>query len=229
MTIHIEVLAPGKSSSWQSEEAIETPLTVEIGNHDLAIVIPIFNQIQLTKACVDSIIANTGPHHLILVDNGSASDMRAYLRLQNTATVVTLRKNLGFAGGVNAGLAKCDGFTNVIVLNNDTLVTKGWETSLILAARSAPDIGLSVACTNEISRGTLQYIPEAPKNLSYSVVFAKTIDILKSPSQFPVDAPTGILLPNPQDGSNFLANVNSKLSTFATVSSAPSVPDFTEP
>jgi GT2 family glycosyltransferase len=52
--------------------------------------------------------------------------------------------NLGFSGGCNVGIRKAlnDGYDYTLLLNNDTLVTKGFLSSLCAVARSSEEIGV---------------------------------------------------------------------------------------
>jgi GT2 family glycosyltransferase len=63
------------------------------------------------------------------VDNGSADDSLKLLRSKYTSVeVVELKKNYGFAGGVNAGIKHAieNGAEYVALLNNDALADKNW-------------------------------------------------------------------------------------------------------
>lgn len=104
-----------------------------------SIIIPLFNNVDLTRACVESILAVGLPldTELILVDNAStdktawqcrqwASDRRFGGRLRT----VRLEQNHNFAGACNAGAAHSLG-QRIIFLNNDTRVTEGWIEALI--------------------------------------------------------------------------------------------------
>jgi glycosyltransferase involved in cell wall biosynthesis len=61
-----------------------------------------------------------------------------------------LNENLGFAGGVNQGLMMSRGET-ILILNNDTVVTKRWLTNMLSCLNSHPNIGLIGPMTNYIS------------------------------------------------------------------------------
>ena len=126
-------------------------------NSKVSIIIPVFNQMELTRECVESIRRAGGLYDLILVNNGSDGATSDYLRSVDGAEVVDLRANVGFAGGMNAGLATCIG-QDVILLNNDTVVCPGWIDDLRNAAYTSPDIGLAAARSNAISQGTDQFI-----------------------------------------------------------------------
>jgi GT2 family glycosyltransferase/glycosyltransferase involved in cell wall biosynthesis len=104
----------------------------------VSIIIPIFNQADLTDACVASLYRHTaiGDFELILVDNGSAEPTQALL--QNLASqhpnvcLVRNAENLNFAHGCNIGFAASQGDI-IIFLNNDTTVTPHWMPPLVKA------------------------------------------------------------------------------------------------
>lgn len=121
----------------------------------LSIVIPVLNQVELTKQCLESIEAHTRrPYELILVDNGSTEDVAAAIATLKPARgrIVLLRneRNEGFAFAVNQGLARATGGV-VVVLNNDTRVTPEWATRSIALLNAHPRIGAVGPLTNRAS------------------------------------------------------------------------------
>ena len=110
----------------------------------VSIIVPIYNQPELTAACIASIYQHTATGHfqLVLVDNGS--DFGTQTLLQGLArkhpNVLLLRnaENLNFAHGCNLGYAASTG-SIVVFLNNDTTVTSGWLPPLVEALRR-PDV-----------------------------------------------------------------------------------------
>ncbi len=109
----------------------------------VSIVIPVYNKITYTSACLRSLAEHAGPipFEVIVVDDGS-SDATPQ-RLTDVAGIRTLRnaQNLGFIGSCNAGAAIARG-EYVLFLNNDTIVTAGWLEALVRCIESAPDAGL---------------------------------------------------------------------------------------
>jgi GT2 family glycosyltransferase len=74
----------------------------------------------------------------ILVDNGSRDGSVEYVRERyRDVKVVSLPRNLGFAGGNNAGIRAATG-KYIALLNNDTRVDQAWLASLLLEAESSP-------------------------------------------------------------------------------------------
>jgi GT2 family glycosyltransferase len=110
------------------------------------IIIPIWNQFQYTKECVESIARNTAyPYRLILVDNGSEPETCDYLKslTKDGSKIVLIRneENLGFVKAVNQGLKASDA-PYVCLLNNDTIPAPGWLERLVEFAESHKDAGL---------------------------------------------------------------------------------------
>lgn len=94
----------------------------------ISIIIPAYNQHELTEQCLDAVCAHTADFELILVDNGSAP------RFSDTGADTTIRNeaNLGFPVAVNQGIAAARGEI-IILLNNDVIVTPDWSKHLITA------------------------------------------------------------------------------------------------
>ncbi|MCY1022013.1 glycosyltransferase [Pyxidicoccus sp. MSG2] len=100
------------------------------------VVIPIYADVEVTRACIDSVLRHSGEslRSLILVNDCSPDpDMYPMLRtLRATDPRVVLLENdvnLGFVGTCNRGLAIRGG--DVVLLNSDTRVTEGWLEELL--------------------------------------------------------------------------------------------------
>lgn len=116
-------------------------------NIPVTIIIPAHNQLHYCRNCVESLRATTRrSHHLVLVDNGSTDGVGEYFDTVSGATVIHAPENLGFAGGVNLGLAVATG--HVVLLNSDTLLPPRWLGHLELALSSSDDWGIAGPMTN---------------------------------------------------------------------------------
>jgi GT2 family glycosyltransferase len=82
------------------------------------------------------------PYELIIVDNGSAPEPAHYAELAADHAVMN-ETNLGFARGMNQGLAAARG-TYVAFCNNDTIVPAGWAARLIETAERHPQAAIVV-------------------------------------------------------------------------------------
>lgn len=112
----------------------------------VSIVIPVRDNVELTRACLESIARHTSEsHEVIVVDNASADGTAAYLasvaRRASNVRIVTNGQNLGFAAGCNQGMAASRG-EHILLLNNDVVVTSGWLTRMLAAFDRDPAIGL---------------------------------------------------------------------------------------
>ena len=121
----------------------------------VSIVILTYNNLDLTKACLESVyeVSDYDNLEVIIVDNASSDGTIEYLKaLDGTRddTVILLNEdNLGFAAGNNVGLEAVTG-EYIVLLNNDTVVTKGWITTLLRHFKRDANIGLLGPVTNNI-------------------------------------------------------------------------------
>ncbi|MDD5173433.1 MAG: glycosyltransferase family 2 protein [Candidatus Omnitrophica bacterium] len=122
------------------------------------IVIAVWNNLDLTRSCVDSIIRNTDVinYRLIIIDNASNNETKKYLeelRDKEGARVLLVRNesNLGFIKAVNQGI-RLSGAPYICLINNDTIVTKGWLSEMIGAAETSPRIGIVNPSSNTLGQ-----------------------------------------------------------------------------
>ena len=136
------------------------PSEALVGRHarvtgmNIDVVIPVFNAAADLAVCVESVLRNTPePHRLILIDDGS-SDPRirgCFDELQARALphLLLLRNevNLGFTLTANRGFG-LSSTSDVVLLNSDTVVTRGWLTKLHRCAVSDERIGTVTPFSN---------------------------------------------------------------------------------
>lgn len=116
-----------------------------------SIVVVTHNQLAYTRMCVDSVLLRTDESfELIFVDNGSTDGTVEYLRSLSTAKTLFNTENRGFAPAVNQGLQVAQG-EQVVLLNNDCIVTTGWLTSLLEALYSSARVGMVGPVSNCVS------------------------------------------------------------------------------
>lgn len=108
------------------------PFAVARGNMKLSIIIPVYAQWQLTKACLASLAEHTPfPAEVIVVDNASSDETPAACPVVgknlfgDRFVYLRFETNRNFAGGCNAGALAATG-THLFFLNNDTLLTENW-------------------------------------------------------------------------------------------------------
>ena len=118
-----------------------------------SVVIPVYRGVEITRACIDSVIAHrtADTDAVVLVDDASpdlemADLLESYAGLPHVF-VLTNDQNRGFVGSANRAFAFCrEG--DVILLNSDTRVFAGVLEELWSAAQSAAEIGTATALSN---------------------------------------------------------------------------------
>ncbi|OXM86354.1 glycosyltransferase [Paenibacillus rigui] len=140
-----------------------------------SIVILTYNKLEYTQQCIESIREYTeqGTYEIIVVDNNSTDDTPNWLRKQNDLHVIYNSENLGFPKGCNQGMEVSTG-DQILLLNNDTVVTKNWLSNLVTCLYSEPTIGAVGSITNSCSY--YQSIDTAYKNMSEMQAFAQQIN-----------------------------------------------------
>jgi GT2 family glycosyltransferase len=104
---------------------------------DSTIVIPVFNQVALTRRCLDALFRQG--HRRIVVVNDASTDATAEMLSAHgkELRVITHSENQGFGASCNAGARVAD-TEFVVFLNNDTLPENGWLDALEEHARRHP-------------------------------------------------------------------------------------------
>lgn len=100
----------------------------------VSIVIPLFNQVEYTRQCVESLRRHKMENaEVLLIDNGSTDGTSEYLVSCTDLNIIRNRANLGCAGAWNQGVRETSSEW-VVILNNDVIVSSGWLTGLLAAA-----------------------------------------------------------------------------------------------
>jgi GT2 family glycosyltransferase/glycosyltransferase involved in cell wall biosynthesis len=120
----------------------------------VAIVICVHDALADARVCLESLLRTTmPPFHLVLVDDGSGPETRDYLATfasDQAATLVRNRTARGYTVAANQGLRLTSG-DFAVLLNSDTVLTRGWLDRLIACAESDPRIGVVGPLSNTAS------------------------------------------------------------------------------
>jgi GT2 family glycosyltransferase len=122
----------------------------------LSVVIVTWNNRAMNRLCLESVFARTEWPNLevIVVDNGSSDGTPELLRelagRHANLRVLAFQENRGFPAACNAGLAMAKG-DYLCLLNNDTVVTRGWAAALAAHLARGPRLGLVGPVTNAIA------------------------------------------------------------------------------
>jgi GT2 family glycosyltransferase len=106
----------------------------------ISVVIPNHNGAGYLESCLRSLQAQTYENfEIVVVDNASRDQsVEIVQRAAHGAILLQENRNLGFAGGVNAGIRSSHGEW-IAVLNNDTEVAADWLTECALAIQNHPE------------------------------------------------------------------------------------------
>lgn len=109
----------------------------------VSIVIPVYDQIHYTYACLLSILEHTKDvsYEVIVADDMSTDATRELEKYTQNLRVVRSGTNQGFLKNCNYAAARARGHY-LMFLNNDTQVTEGWLKALVDLIRSDPTIGM---------------------------------------------------------------------------------------
>ncbi|KOY65906.1 glycosyltransferase [Clostridium sporogenes] len=142
-----------------------------------SIVILAYNKLEYTKLCIDSIRKYTeyGTYEIIVVDNNSTDDTRKWLKEQKDIKVILNDKNLGFPGGCNVGINEAEKENDILLLNNDTIVTPNWLKNLNICLYSDINIGAVGAVTNNCAN--YQAVETEYKSIDEMLSFAEKYNI----------------------------------------------------
>lgn len=147
-----------------------------------SIVILTYNQLEYTKQCIESIKSFTkkGTYEIIVVDNHSKDGTAEWLKQQEGLRCVFNKENMGFPKGCNQGMKIATG-DNIMLLNNDVVVSHNWLDNLIKCLYSDEAIGAVGPVTNSCSN--FQAINVPYKDINGMHRFAKLYNI-STPSQW---------------------------------------------
>ncbi len=133
------------------------------------IVVPVYNAVDSLNECLDSVLRHTDlkfNNLTIIDDNSSDARVKDLLKQisQNDKKINVLynHDNVGFVKTVNKGM-QMSNTNDVIILNSDTIVTRGWVEKLQRAAYSRNDVATATPFSNN---ATICSIPRFLENNS---------------------------------------------------------------
>ena len=107
-----------------------------------SVIIVNYNGMPHVEVCVSSVLEQTYANfEVIFVDNNSTDGSLDYARQRFPSLIFLANKeNLGYAGGINAGLARASG-DYIAPLNIDTQVTANWLRAMVAFLDDNPEAG----------------------------------------------------------------------------------------
>lgn len=110
----------------------------------VSILIPVYNQWEITRACLVSILENTVniSYEVIIGDDCSSDETRNIAHHTSNVQVAVNKTNLGFLKNCNHAAQRARG-KYLVLLNNDTNVQSGWLQPLVELAERDEKVGLA--------------------------------------------------------------------------------------
>jgi GT2 family glycosyltransferase len=111
----------------------------------VSVIVPVYNQLALTRACLDSLRGTSEPFELVVVDNASTDGTEAFLR---TVPLPFARRyhrnpdNVGLIRALNQGAALAGGDV-LCFLHNDTEMRDVRWLARLRSALEEPGVGLA--------------------------------------------------------------------------------------
>ena len=142
--------------AWARAEALGDEDVVAAAFPKLSVIVVTWNGRDVNRLCFRSLLARTEWPNLevIAVDNGSTDGTRELLEALSLrdprVRPILLDENRGFAAANNAGLAAASG-DFLVLLNNDTVVPRGWAAALVRHLSADPKLGMVGPVTNAIA------------------------------------------------------------------------------
>jgi GT2 family glycosyltransferase len=121
-------------------------MTIVSSAPEISVVIPNYNGAAYLEKCLSSVLRQTHPPMEILVVENASTDASALViqRVAPAAQILRQPRNLGFAGGANAGIRRAKGDW-IAIINNDTEVSATWLSECVSAIERHPEVAF-LAC-----------------------------------------------------------------------------------
>lgn len=148
-----------------------------------SIIILTYNNLEYNKLCIESIRKMTpdGSYEIIVIDNHSTDGTAEWLNEQSDIKLILNDENKGFPAGCNQGINAAQDDNDILLLNNDTIVTPNWLDNLQTCLYSDASIGAVGPLTNSCSN--FQSIPCDYTDFTDLITFANTINV-SNPSKW---------------------------------------------
>ena len=119
------------------------------------IVILSYNLLDMTRDCIESIRKTTpdSAREIIVVDNASRDKSVAWLKQQKDIKLLCNEENCGFPMGCNQGIRMAEKDSDILLLNNDTIMTPNALFWLRMGLYENDQVGSTGSVSNYVSNG----------------------------------------------------------------------------
>lgn len=157
----------------------------EILNHEVAVIVPVYNAAEDLKICIERLATYTSSDVDVLFIDDCSPDPEIQKVLKSAAKrhknmrVLSNAANLGFSGTINRGIVET-GAADVILLNSDARVTHRWVEGLRAAVYSDHRIGTATAMSDRAGAfsaprsGNENVLPAGVDEATFARVFRRS-------------------------------------------------------
>ena len=119
------------------------------------IVILSYNLLDMTRDCIESIRKTTpdSAREIIVVDNASKDKSVAWLKQQKDIKLLCNEENCGFPMGCNQGIRMAEKESDIMLLNNDTIMTPNALFWLRMGLYENDQVGSTGSVSNYVANG----------------------------------------------------------------------------
>lgn len=157
-------------------------------NRKISIIIPSYEALDDLRECIDSILTINVNNQLeiIVVDNSSSRPVIDYLDQMASSGQIKLLKNdinYGFTYAVNQGIDLAGNDNDILIMNNDAILTLNAVSAMHNAAYELPDCGIIVpqqvlpGCTKTINEHVPFAYPQYECDVNLSAAHANIINV----------------------------------------------------
>lgn len=117
-----------------------------------AIVILSYNAKEIMQECLNAIrtTCDEGTYEVVIIDNVSTDGIREWLMEQTDIKLILNEKNSGFAAGCNQGAKIANPFYDILLLNNDAILTQRALFYMRLGLYSDKKMGIAGPVSNNV-------------------------------------------------------------------------------
>ena len=156
---------------------------------NISVIIVSYNSSYIIGDCLSGLITSlpVGDSEIIVVDNASKDrTMHIVNQFKNNINIISLKDNLGFAGGVNKGIS-CSKGTYILIINPDVIVNRECiegMTSFLSRNEKVAAVGPKLTYQDGQTQSSRRRYPHLRAILTHRIAFLKMIFGKKILSEF---------------------------------------------
>ena len=148
-------------------------------SHRISVIIPSYESLNELKQCIETILSFNlrDMVDIIIVDNNSSILVREYLKKIESERIKVILNNInyGFTYAVKQGIDLSDDNTDILILNNDAVLTEGALEHMQEGAYNYKDCGIIVPheVVSEQNPHMINHVPHSDPNFKCDITPSK--------------------------------------------------------